>query len=258
MSLFSISSDRCRIHRVESGSGPAILLIHGFASNLDRNWRSTGWINALTHAGWRVIAYDQRGHGESEKRYDREDYAPGLLIDDALAVLDAAEAPAAVLMGYSMGAEIALDVAIHHRERCRALLLGGLGRNFFPVLGGSGRGYEVVAAALEADDPSRFPAAARAYRRFAAETGGDLEALAACWRRERRSASLEELSSLSAPTLVVVGDLDEVAGDGAPLARAIPGAELVALPGKDHQKAVGARGHRAAVLDFLSRLRQAR
>ena len=52
------------------GTGEPILLIHGFASNARINWVCTGWVQALRQAGRRVIAYDNRGHGESEKLYD--------------------------------------------------------------------------------------------------------------------------------------------------------------------------------------------
>src|SRR5439155_6438713 len=97
------------IHWEEEGSGPPILLIHGFASTLARNWLETGWMRALSRAGLRAIAYDLRGHGQSEKRYTPDDYAPARMVDDALAVLDAAGAPRATLMGYSMGARIALE-----------------------------------------------------------------------------------------------------------------------------------------------------
>ncbi|MGH7856093.1 MAG: alpha/beta fold hydrolase, partial [Candidatus Binatia bacterium] len=245
------TSDQRTLHWVESGSGSPILLIHGFAANLDRNWRGTGWFDALVRSGWRVIAFDQRGHGQSEKLYEPMLYAPDRLARDVVEILDAAAVDRAVLMGYSMGARVALDVAMRSADRCRALVLGGMGRNFFPDLGGPDREYEVIAATLEADDPSPFPPLAQSYRVFAQQTGGDLKALAACWRRPRPSASRSELSAIRLPTLVVVGERDEIAGDGKVLAEAIPGAEFVLLRGKDHLKAVGAKEHRGAVLAFL-------
>ncbi|MGH7819111.1 MAG: alpha/beta fold hydrolase [Candidatus Binatia bacterium] len=254
MATLTTSDDRT-LQWVESGSGAPILLIHGFAANLDRNWRGTGWFDALVRSRWRVIAFDQRGHGQSEKLYEPAQYAPERLARDVVEVLDAAAVGDAVLMGYSMGARVALDVAMWSAERCRALVLGGMGRNFFPDLGGPDRDYEIIAATLEADDASGFPPLAQSYRVFAQQTGGDLKALAACWRRPRRSASRAELALLRAPTLVVVGDRDEIAGDGQVLADAIPGAELVILRGKDHLKAVGAKEHRSAVLAFLDRIR---
>ncbi len=245
------SRDGCLLHWTEQGSGPTLLLIHGFASTLDRNWVGTGWMEAIAGAGWRAVAYDQRGHGDSEKRYQPADYAPDRLVADALAVLDAASAERAVVMGYSMGARVALEVAITYPARMLALVLSGMGEGFRDFGGGRGD-RETVARALEADDPSAFSAAARFYRSFADQTRQDRRALAACWRRSSRVVEPRDLAAIAAPTLVVVGDRDLVAGDAEPLARSIPGARLVRLAGKDHMNAVGAREHRRAVLDFLS------
>jgi len=249
-----LTSDGRTLSWTETGSGAPILLIHGFAANLDRNWRGTGWVDFLVRTGWRVIAFDQRGHGQSEKLYQPSEYEQERLARDAVEVLDAAGAGHAVLMGYSMGAIVTLEVAIRFPERCRALVLAGIGHNFFPALGGPDRDYEIVAATLEADDPNRFPALAQNYRVFAQQSDGDLKALAACWRRPRRNFSLEELGSIRIPTLVVVGERDDIAGDGRVLAESFPVAEFVLLRGKDHLRAVGSKEHRAAVQAFLSRL----
>ena len=56
----------------DEGQGAPVLLIHGFASNGRVNWQATGWTKVLLEAGYRVIAIDNRGHGESEKLYDAE------------------------------------------------------------------------------------------------------------------------------------------------------------------------------------------
>ncbi len=48
-----------------------ILLIHGFASNLRINWVNPRWVETLSHAGRRVVAFDNRGHGASQKLYRR-------------------------------------------------------------------------------------------------------------------------------------------------------------------------------------------
>jgi pimeloyl-ACP methyl ester carboxylesterase len=245
--------DGCSIHWIEEGAGPAILLVHGFASTHARNWVETGWTKAIARAGWRAIAYDLRGHGASDKRYDPAEYAPPLMVSDADAVLDAARASSAVLMGYSMGARIVLEIALARAGRARALVLGGIGANFRDF-GKQEDEREIVARALEAEDPSVFPPAARFYRTFADQTGQDRRALAACWRRPIRTVTPSELATVAVPTLVVAGDRDTVAGDPGPLAAAIPGTSLVRLAGKDHMNAVGAREHRAVVLDFLSRL----
>jgi len=247
------SADGCSIDWIEKGSGRAILLVHGFASTLRRNWEGTGWIDALVRAGWRVIAYDQRGHGGSEKRYEASDYAPERLVDDAAAVLDAAAVDRAVVMGYSMGARIALDVATAEPGRVRALVLSGMGANF-REFGGTHEARELVAAALEAEDPSGFPSFARFYRTFADQSHADRRALAACWRRPFQRLEISDLATIRAPTLFAVGDRDAIAGDPEPLARAMPNARVVRLAGKNHMNAVGAKEHREAVIEFLASL----
>ena len=65
------------------GQGPPILLIHGFASNSFVNWRDTHWVKVLSEAGRQVITIDNRGHGQSEKLYDPEQYSAQLMADDA-------------------------------------------------------------------------------------------------------------------------------------------------------------------------------
>lgn len=249
------TSDDCRLHWVDAGSGPPILLVHGYISTIERNWRGPGWIRALTEAGFRVMAYDQRGHGKSDKRYDPADYASKRLVEDACAILDAASVERAVIFGYSMGARIALEMGLTHPERCLALILAGMGDNF-PDFGGPDPDPEAVARALEAENPVEIPERARGYRSFGERGGADLKAMAAVYRRARRPVSPEELSRVRLPTLVLVGALDGVAGNARPLAQAIPGAEHVEIPGKDHMSSVGAKESRAAVLSFLTRLFQ--
>ena len=68
--------------------GEPILLIHGFASNIEINWVSTGWVDTLTAAGYRVIALDNRGHGKSQKLYDPNPYFAHEMADDARRLLD--------------------------------------------------------------------------------------------------------------------------------------------------------------------------
>ena len=63
---------------------------------------------------------------------------------------------------------------------------------------------------------------------------------------------MEELASIRVPVLVVAGEKDEVAGDVDTLVKAIPGAVGVTLPNRNHMNAVGDRGYKDAVLDFLA------
>ncbi len=250
---FVTTNDGCRLHWVEKGKGQPILLIHGYVSNIERNWRGPGWLDALSGAGCRAIAYDQRGHGKSDKRYDPAEYTSDRLVEDACTVLDAASVSQAVLMGYSMGARIALEIGLTRPARCSALILGGMG-NAFPDLGGPETDREAVARALEAEDSAEIPEIALGYRTFGKRVGADMKAMAAYYRRERRSVTAAELARVPFPTLVIVGDLDGVAGDAEPLASALPHATLIKVPGKDHMKTVGAKETIAATLAFLSNL----
>lgn len=230
--------------------GDTILLIHGFASNHRVNWGETGWIKLLADDGRRVIAIDNRGHGESAKLHDPGDYSAPLMADDARDLLDHLEIESADVMGYSMGARITAFLAMRDSSRVRSATFGGLGENMVKGIGGS----EPVALALEAptlDDVS--DPGPRMFRIFAERTGSDLRALAACMRSVRVPISAEDVGTIAAPTLVAVGERDDVGGPSEPLARLMTNATAVTLPRRDHMTAVGAREFKTAVRDFLAR-----
>ncbi|HEY5225813.1 MAG TPA: alpha/beta hydrolase, partial [Methylovirgula sp.] len=109
--------------------GNPVLLIHGFGSTHAINWVLTQWVKTLTQAGRRVIAFDNRGHGRSEKLYNPEDYAIPLMAEDARNLLDHLDIKRADVIGYSMGARIATFLAEAHSDRLGRLVLGGTGEN---------------------------------------------------------------------------------------------------------------------------------
>ena len=82
------SHDDVEIAFLDEGEGPPIVLVHGFASNKEVNWVYTGWVTALTGAGRRVIALDNRGHGASTKLYDPSAYHSATMAEDVRALLD--------------------------------------------------------------------------------------------------------------------------------------------------------------------------
>jgi len=250
--MASFDSAGVTIDYLDEGEGPPVVLLHGFASNRAVNWVNTGWVKLLAERGHRVVAPDHRGHGRSQKLYDSALYEPALMADDAVRLLDHIGEERAVLMGYSMGARIAAFAAVRTPERVRALVLSGLGRNLVEGVGGAGA--ETIAAALEA--PAADPAddrGARAFRVFAEQTRSDLAALAARIRAARQTLSEAEVARIAAPTLVVAGEDDGIAGPPQRLADLIPGARAVLLPGRDHMTAVGDKAHKAAVTAFLGR-----
>jgi pimeloyl-ACP methyl ester carboxylesterase len=248
--MHHFSSNGVDIAYVDAGEGPAILLIHGFGSSHAINWKATGWIDALTAAGRRVIAMDVRGHGESQKFYDNAPYRPALLADDAASLLDHLGIARADVMGYSMGGRIAAVLALRHPEKVRALIIAGMGMGMVEGIGNE----EEIVAALEA--PTLADAVGdtgRAYRKFIELSRSDRKALAAAIIGQRELVPEASIAAIRAPTLVAVGTKDAVAGSARRLAGLIRGAEVLDIPNRDHMLAVGDRTYKAGVLAFLAR-----
>ena len=235
----------------DQGEGDPIVLVHGFASNKDVNWVNPSWVSTLTRAGRRVIALDNRGHGQSSKLYDPADYGAPLMAEDVRALLDHLQLERADVMGYSMGARITAFLAVNHPARVRSAIIGGLGIKL--IEGQTGPMTEAIVAALEApsladvSDPT-----GRAFRSFAEQTKSDLRALAACMRSPREKLTREKVAGITAPVLVAVGTKDDVAGSAEALAAVIPGAQALDIPDRDHMLAVGDRVFKDGVLDFLN------
>jgi len=246
----SFSSDRVRIAFTGAGEGDPVLLIHGFASSVRDNWRDPGWLDFLNRAGFRVVALDNRGHGDSEKLYDPKAYGAQLMAEDARRLLDHLGIARADVMGYSMGARITAFLALAHPERVRRAIFAGLGGNMVRPMAGTGP----IAHALEAasiDDVTN--PTARTFRAFAEKTGSDLRALAACIRGSREPISREMIGALRCPVLVVTGAEDVIGGPAEELATLIPGAAALTVPRRDHMRTVGDRVYKEGVLAFLRR-----
>lgn len=230
--------------------GEPILLIHGFASNHRINWVGPRWVETLTQARRRVVAFDNRGHGQSEKLHAPEDYRADLMTRDAASLLAHLGIERADVMGYSMGARIASFLALEHPRLVRSLVLGGLGDRLTRDAGLP----EAIAEALEAPSLDRLTdPTQRLFRSFADQTKSDRAALAACARGFRRALTREEAARIAQPTMVAVGERDAIAGDPSKLVALLPRAEALSIPGRDHNLAVGDKAFKAGALDFLAR-----
>lgn len=109
-----INVNGIQLHIVEKGDGPAVLLLHGFPDSWYL-WRNQ--IPAFVEAGFRVIAPDLRGFGESDKPEDPDSYEMPILVADVIGILDELNIEKVNLVGHDWGANVGWALASNHPER---------------------------------------------------------------------------------------------------------------------------------------------
>lgn len=255
---------------VGARAGDAVALHAGVADR--RAWGSSS--DAWAGRGWRVVTYDRRGFGDSEWEAAPHDH-----VADLVAVLDDRGIDRAVLVGSSAGGAVAIDAALSHPERVRALVLvASAVSGQTELLGEMTAAERTLDAAIEDAESSgdldrvnelecrywldgpgaphpRVHGEARAL--FLDMNGRALRAPAVGDRRAHPPA-WDRLGALDLPTAVLVGDLDD--GDVIAVARKIadevPGATLTELAGSAHLPMLDAPQRFATVTgEFLSELR---
>jgi pimeloyl-ACP methyl ester carboxylesterase len=244
-----VSKDGAHIAYDVTGEGKPVLLIHGFASSREQNWKSTGWIDRLARENYRVVSFDLRGHGHSDKPHAPQAYGDRM-IDDVLAVMQASGINDPFVMGYSMGGMLAIRFLMLHPERVRRVVVAGVGENYFAE---QQSWRDKVAAAMLVEDPSAIgDDEARRFRIFGGQKGKDRIALSACMQAPRQTYAPADLKASQRPVLVVAGENDTLTGSPVPLAGAFADGRAVILPNKDHMTAVGDPAYKRAVLSFFA------
>jgi pimeloyl-ACP methyl ester carboxylesterase len=122
-----VETNGIRMHVAEQGSGPLVLLLHGFPESW-YSWRHQ--LPALAAAGYRAVAPDQRGYGQTDRPDQAEQYTIMHLIGDAVGLLDALGAEQAVVVGHDFGAPLAWHAALLRPDRFRAVV--GLSVPYWP------------------------------------------------------------------------------------------------------------------------------
>lgn len=235
----------------EAGQGGRPLLaVHGFTGAKED---FTPFFDRWAAAGWHVAALDLRGHGESGKPDDADDYSLARMAADVLDVLDALGWRSAVLLGHSLGGMIVQEVALTFDDRVAGLILMDTVHGVFPGLtpelaelgvavvrdGGveaylaatrdTGVAPNEADQALRARDPGYADwCDAKVRACSAAMFLGMIPALA------RRRDRLADLRQVRCPTLVVVGEQDVCVDDSRRMAETIRGAELAIVAGGGH------------------------
>ena len=234
----------------DKGEGDPVLLIHGFASSHFVNWVSPGWFKTLNDAGYRAIAFDNRGHGQSSKSYDPADYTPQKMASDAAALLDHLGIERAHVMGYSMGARITAFLALEEPAKVATVIFGGLGVGMVDGVGD----WDPIADALLAEDAAAVThPRGKTFRAFADQTKSDRQALAACIATSRELLSEDDVARITQPALIAVGTKDDIGGSPDELAGLMPNAESFRIEGRDHMLAVGDKAFKQKVLEFLKK-----
>lgn len=237
---------------------PPVLLVHGFASSFELNWREPGWVDLLGDAGREVLAVDLLGHGTAPKPHDPEAYAAlETRVAEALPATGEVDA-----IGFSMGAATLLRLACQQPERFRRIVVGGIGGGTIGVVRDRAadadpdpdgdealRDPDALARAVETGEAPPGGIAAL-FAQFAQVPGNDPKALAACLRRTDAPLTAADVARITCPVLVVIGDKD-FAGPAEPLVEALPDARLVTLRNTEHFATPRSFGFIDAALEFL-------
>lgn len=213
------------------GEGPPLILQHGYPQDIE-DWREFGWAEALRQE-YQLILISARGHGESEKSHDAQDYQLDVLAADVVAVLDRLRIKKAHFFGYSRGSVIGCAVIKYAPHRLWSVVLGGMDPYENPAMRDDARAQfgASMAAYLEQDtSPGLIITPEYKARRLA----NDPQALIAA---AQRPSLVEMLTNLQLPCLVYAG---EAAGEYQRLVafiEKIPGARFFSLPGLGHGQA---------------------
>ena len=215
MELRTISTNGIRMRIAEQGSGPLVLLLHGFPESW-YSWRHQ--LPALAAAGFHVVAPDQRGYGGTEAPPAIDAYDILHLVDDAVGVLDALGAERAVVVGHDWGSPVAWHCALLHPERFHAvaaLSVPYVGRSplppieMFRMMAGDHFFYilyfqepGVAERELEADVRSTM-------RRFLYAASGDVTEPLDFWQKPKTAKFLDGLPDpKTLPPWLTEADLD--------------------------------------------------
>src|ERR1044071_8308195 len=246
------TDDGVKLYYEETGKGIPIVFIHEFAGDV------RSWEQQVRHFSkyYRCITFNARGYPPSDVPKDQEKYSQERARDDIRAVLDALKIDKAHIVGLSMGGFAALHFGFTYPERARSLVVGGCGygaspdkrAQFAEETEAAARRFEEIgmskAAIGYASAPSRVQFQnkdPRGWKEFADQLAGNSTQGSALTMRggQKRRPSLfdlvEQMKTITAPTLIITGDEDWPCLEPALLMkRTISTAGLVVLPNSGH------------------------
>jgi len=241
-------SNGVRLRYVEEGKGDPIVLVHGYTSNIERSWIETGVLANLAR-DFHVIAFDNRGHGKSDKPHDPKAYG-GEMSEDVVRLLDHLKIQRAHIVGYSMGGRIVAKLMTTNPGRFYTATLGGSAglRNWTSA---SDKAGVIEAAETESgsfrtlilniaptDRPVPSDEEIRRRSKQIVDYGNDPIALAALVRNRRGQAVTDaQMAAVRVPTLAVVGSADPALASVNQLRVVMPSIKVVVVQDAVHSAA---------------------
>jgi pimeloyl-ACP methyl ester carboxylesterase len=225
-----------KIYYEVEGEGPPLVIAHGLNGNLN------GWPQGVSELKnyYQLILFDARGHGKSDKPYERSSYGLNMA-KDVLTVLDDVRVEKAHYLGYSMGARIGFRLALNYTNRFNSFILGGASpfRNEAEIMVEKGllEGMKILLA-----DPAAYLVRMEGLLHRPLTPGekntflnNDAKALIAVLTslQELPPLTEQELSGINKPCLIYCGDSDPRFAGAKKSAEYIPNVRFVPLPG-DH------------------------
>lgn len=271
----SPTSNPVRLHVEDSGGdGRPVVLIHGWPLSAE-SWKAQ--VGPLRDAGYRVIAYDRRGFGRSDKPADGYDY--DTLADDLAGILDASDLHDVTLVGFSMGGgEVARYIARHGEDRLHSVVFAAAVPPYLMKTEDNPDGPLTKDKAKEMEDGLKADREAffDGFTKDFFSANGALkvteaqrqEAIALCLQSDQAAALgcmqafattdfRDDLAKVTVPTLVLHGDSDATVpfeGSGKRTHEAIAGSELVVVKDAPHGFNVShAEQFNQALLAFLAK-----
>lgn len=223
-----------------------VVLLHGWGGSFVSTWTNNGWVEALAANERVVVPIDLPGHG-GPASHDPAAYA------DLAGMLETRLPTEPVdLIGFSLGAKLALQLATGDRRRFPRIVLAGVGDNLFaPEPAG-----EALAAVLIHGVDAETPPQITALVHYALANGGDPAALAAVLQRSPNPTFAETDLTEVGEILLVNGAEDRIAMPDERLRRALSTSRYLLLPGITHLSLPSSAGLKAAALSFLAEISQ--
>jgi pimeloyl-ACP methyl ester carboxylesterase len=228
-----IDRDGVKIHYEVHGSGPTLLLTHGYSST-SAMW--TGQIEALSKHH-KLVLWDMRGHGQSDYPDDPAAYSEALTVADIAALLDQVGAASAIIGGLSLGGYMSLAFYRAHPERVRALLIIDTGPGFKKddARDAWNQRAHDTAERYKREGLAVLQTLSRERSSVSHRNASGLAHAARGMLTQRDARVIESLPAITVPALVIVG------ADDAPflaasdyMATKIPGAKKAIIPAAGH------------------------